>query len=130
MAMRAVLVVASLVALWAIFVPLGTTTAVRASQQATGQGRLLQALRDAADAQQLEPSAATPRLQRALVLEQLGDVSGAAQAIQGAVRRSPTDWALWLVASRIATEQNRPALALRDYRQARTLNPRSPIFGG
>jgi Flp pilus assembly protein TadD len=118
------------VALWTIIVPLGTTTAVRASQSAAARGQFGTALRDAADAQQLESGAASPRLQEALVLEQLGDVSGAAQAIAEAVRRGPTNWELWLVASRIATEQDRPALALSDYRKARSLNPRSPIFSG
>ncbi len=129
-ATRIVLVVACLVALWVIIVPLGTTAAVRASQQAAGRGQLAAALRDAANAQQLEPDAATPRLQRALVLEQLGDTSGAAQAIAAAIGRAPTDWEIWLVASRIATEQDRPRLALRDYQKARSLNPRSPIFNG
>lgn len=130
LAVRAVLCAASLVALWTIIVPLGTTTAVRASQRAAGRGQFTRALNDAADAQQLEPDAASPRLQRALVLEQIRDVSGAAQAIGGAVRRAPTDWQIWLVASRIATEENRPALALSDYRKARSLNPRSPLFSG
>lgn len=130
LAARAVLCAASLVALWTIIVPLGTTTAVRASQSAAARGQFGTALRDAADAQQLESGAASPRLQKALVLEQLGDVSGAAQAIAEAVRRGPTNWELWLVASRIATEQDRPALALSDYRKARSLNPRSPIFSG
>jgi hypothetical protein len=127
---RGALVAVCLVALWTILVPLGATSAVRASQKAAANGHLIDALRDANNAQQLEPAAATPRLQQALVLEQLGDVPGATRAIEEAVRRAPTDWAMWLVASRIATEQDLPAVALRDYRKARSLNPRSPIFGG
>ncbi len=127
---RVALGLAALVALWAILIPLATTAAVRRSQTAAQHGQLVTALRDAADAQQVEPGAASPRLQRALLLEQLGDISGAALAISQAEARSPTDWQIWLVASRIATEQNKPRTALSDYLRAKSLNPRSPIFSG
>lgn len=127
---RLLLIAASLVALWTIVVPLATTISVRRSQTAVGQGQMLAALRDAADAQQLEPAAASPRLQRALILEQMGDIPGATQAIAAALQRAPGDWQLWLVASRIATEANRPRVALADYLRAKSLNPKSPIFGG
>jgi O-antigen ligase len=130
LAAKGLLAAAALVALWAIARPLGTTVAVRASQRAASRGQLVVALKDAADAQRLEPEAASPRLQRALILEQLGAIGQANQAINAAVRYAPTDWEIWLVASRLATEQDKPALALRDYRRARSLNPRSPIFGG
>jgi tetratricopeptide (TPR) repeat protein len=102
--------------------------ALRASQTAANQNQLRTALADASTAQQLEPGAAGPRLQRALLLEQLGDVSGAAGAVAQAETRAPTDWQVWLTASRIATEQNKPRLALALYRRARSLNPTSPIF--
>jgi hypothetical protein len=127
---RGVLGLASLAALWTIVVPLATTVEVRRSQAAAQHGRLAAALKDAADAQQVEPGAASPRLQQALLLEQLGDIRGAAAAVAQAEVRSPTDWQIWLVASRIATEQNRPHDALRDYLRAKALNPTSPIFSG
>ncbi len=127
-AVRLLLIAGSLVALWTIVLPLATTVAVRRSQAAAQAGQLTAALRYAADAQQLEPGAASPRLQRALLLEQLDDIPAAAHAIAQAERRSPTDWQLWLVASRIATEQDRPRAALRDYLHAKALNPRSTIF--
>ena len=129
-ATRVSLGIAALIALWAIMVPLATTVAVRRSQSAAQQGQLGSALRYAADAQRLEPGAASPRLQRALLLEQLGDISGAALAISQAEARSPTDWQIWFVASRIATEQDKPRTALRAYLRAKSLNPRSPIFAG
>jgi hypothetical protein len=129
-ATRLALGLASLIALWTIAVPLGTTADVRRSQTAAQRDNLAAALGDAADAQQLEPGAASPRLQRALLLEQLGDVAGAASAIAQAEVRSPTNWQIWLVASRIATEQNLPHAALRDYLKAKSLNPRSPVFQG
>src|SRR5205807_10627833 len=105
-----------------------STVAVRSSQAATASGRFHAALADAATAQRLEPGAASPRLQRALILERLGDVGGALRAITEAQAREPTNWQIWLVSSRIATEAGRPALALADYRRARSLNPTSPIF--
>jgi hypothetical protein len=125
---RAALTVAALVALWAIVVPLAVTVEVRASQSAARAGQYRAALTDAATAQSLEPAGASSRLERALILEQLGDTAGAAQAIAQAEAREPTNWRIWLVASRIATESNRPALALADYRRARALNPSSPIL--
>lgn len=120
--------VAALVSLWAIVVPLASTIEVRLSQRAVLDREFRRALNDAITAQQLEPSAASPRLQQALILEQLGDVRGASQAIKLAEAREATNWQIWLVASRIATEADRPALALADYRRARALNPTSPIF--
>ena len=120
--------VGALVALWAIVVPLASTIEVRLSETAALHREFRKALNDAATAQNLEPSAASPRLQLALILEQLGDVRGASQAIKLAEAREATNWQIWLVASRIATEADRPVLALADYRRARALNPTSPIF--
>jgi O-Antigen ligase len=125
---RIVLGLGCLAALWAIVGPLSTTTALRSSQSASSHGNLRKALTDAATAQEIEPGSASPRLQRALILEQLGDVSGASQAIGQAEQRERTNWRIWLVASRIATEAGKPAVALSDYRRARSLNPTSPIF--
>ena len=118
----------ALISLWAILVPLSATVAVRSSQANARAGHLTAALNDAATAQRIEPGAAAPRLQRALVLERLGDVRGASGAIVAAEQREPTNWQIWLVASRIATEAGQPRVALAAYRRARSLNPTSPIF--
>jgi Flp pilus assembly protein TadD len=117
-----------LAALWAIIVPLSSTIAVHSSQSAIRSGDFRAALSDVATAQRIEPSAATPRLQRALILEQLGDIGGASQAIAQAAAREPTNWRIWLVVSRIETEANQPRRALSAYLRARSLNPTSPIF--
>jgi hypothetical protein len=61
--------------------------AVRESQNAARDGRLGDALREAADAERLQPYAATPWVQRALVAEEAGDV-GAPAARSGAPRRA------------------------------------------
>jgi hypothetical protein len=125
---RAILAVAAILSLWAIAVPLASTLELRSSQRADLAGQFDNALIDAATAQNVEPDAASPRFQRALILEQLGDIKGASEVITGAEAREPTNWAIWLVASRLATESNRPRLALADYVRARSLNPTSPIF--
>jgi O-antigen ligase len=126
-AIRLGLAAAALIALWAIAVPLASTVALRRSQSAAGRDPKA-ALSDASTAQSLEPGAASPRLQRALLREQLGDVAGASRAIAEAEAREPTNWRIWLVASRIATEADQPSQALAYYRRARALNPTSAIF--
>jgi tetratricopeptide (TPR) repeat protein len=130
LATRIVLAVGAIVASWAILVPLAETIEVRSSQSAVLRGDFKTALADAQTAQNIEPSAASPRLQRALVLEQLGDISGARQAIAEAAAREAVNAQIWLVASRLATEANQPRQALADYERARSLDPTSPIFRG
>lgn len=127
-ATRIVFAAVAVAALWPVVVPLSSTVAVRASQAAVRAGDFRAALSDAATAQRIEPGAATPRLQHALILEQLGDIRGASEAIGEAEAREPTNWRIWLVASRIATERGKPKAALADYLRARALNPTSPIF--
>jgi predicted Zn-dependent protease len=61
-------------------------------------------------------------------LEQLRYVRGAAEAIGQAEAREPTNWTIWLVASRIATEAGRAKEALADYKRAHALNPTSTLF--
>lgn len=125
---RVVLGLASLACLVAILVPLSETVAVRKSQAAAATHGYETALADAATAQRLEPGAATPRLQRALILEQLDRPGPALAAVSQAEARERTNWRVWLIASRLATEAGRPVQALGDYRRAQSLNPNSPLF--
>jgi O-Antigen ligase len=115
-------------AIVAIAIPLASTSLVRESQANVRAGNLAAALEDAQDAQNVEPAAATPRLQRALVLELLGDLPAAEAAAREAVEREPTHWRLWLVLSRIAAERGQAETAVDAYREARALNPRGEIF--
>ena len=62
---RVLLGVATLFAFWAIAVPLASTIEVRSSQADVLAGNFDDALADAATAQNVEPDAASPRLQRA-----------------------------------------------------------------
>jgi O-Antigen ligase len=128
LAPRIGIVLASLAAVIAIAVPLTSTGLVRQSEADAREGDLVGALEDARSAQNAEPAAATPRLQQALVLEQLGGLGAAAQAARGAVEREETNWRNWLVLSRIEAQRGRAAASVAAFREARSLNPRSPIF--
>ena len=119
------LAVASLVA---IAIPLATVSTVRESQAAVTSGNAAQALTDARAAVRLEPGAASPEIQLALVLELQGDVPDALSAARGAARDEPANWSTWLIVSRLEAEAGQPAASLLSYKRSRALNPRSPLF--
>lgn len=126
--LRAAIALAAVAAIVAIAIPLASTSAVRRSQADARAGDLAAALQAARTAQNAQPSAATPRLQQALLLEAGGDFRLAAGAAHAATEREPTNWRTWLILSRIEAERGRAAAALRAYRKARSLNPHSPLF--
>src|SRR5262249_28243376 len=98
------------------------------SQVDAADGRLADALGEARAAKRLQPYAASPRLQEALVLEQEGDFTGAAKAARQASAREATNWRNWFVLSRLDAPARGATGALRAYRVAKSLNPRSPLF--
>ena len=118
----------ALAAIVAIAIPLATTSLLRESEADARAGDLRGALESARSAQNVQPGAAAPRLQQALVLEELGDLRAAAAAARAAARREPTNWRSWLVWSRIEAERGRAAAAVRAYRRARSLNPHHSLF--
>lgn len=118
----------SLLAIVAIAIPLASLSLTRQSQASVRGGDYPAALEDARSAQNVEPAAATPRLQQALVLELMGDLPAAEEAARAAVDRESTNWRLWLVLSRIAAENGRPDAAVDAYKEARRLNPLGEIF--
>jgi O-antigen ligase len=128
LAPRALLVVLSLGALVAVIVPLAGAVATRDSQRAAAQGRPVAALEESAAAHRIQPYAATPDLQRALVLEEAGVLDRAASAARAATRHEPTNWRTWLVLARIDARRGSTAPALVALRKARALNPRSPLL--
>jgi hypothetical protein len=127
---RVALGVVCAVAIVAIAVPLASTQLLRQSEGEARAGDLAAALRAAEDAQNVEPGFAGPRLQRALVLEEQGDLPPALEAVNGATARESTNWRPWLVRSRIEAELGMARAAVRDFQRARSLDPRSPIFTG
>jgi hypothetical protein len=126
-ALRGAVALVVLAAIAALAIPLGMTSAIRSSQAQARAGHLRAALADAATAQNLEPYAATPRLQRALLLEQLGDLAAARVAIAQAEAREPANWQIWLIAARIEAESGHARAAVRAFREAHRLDPRDPV---
>lgn len=127
---RGAFVLAALIALALIAIPLASDKALRASQAAAAAGQFGPALEDASEADRLEPYAATPNLQKALLLEAQGDLNGALAAATEATADEPTNWRTWLTRSRIEAESGEAEASVRSYRRARSLNPRSPLFQG
>jgi hypothetical protein len=125
---RLALAALALPALVAIAIPLAGTTALRDSQAAARDGALGPALRDARTAAAIQPSAASPHVQQALVFERAGQLGRAAQHAVIATRNEPTNWRPWFILSRIEAQRDRPAAALAAFRRARSLNRRSVLF--
>lgn len=129
-ALTAAVVLAGVAAAFAIVPPVTGTGALRASQKAAGRGDLSAALADAARAQRDEPYAASPHLQRALVLERTGDLAAATAEARAAAKREPTNYRPWVVVARLEARQGRAGPAVRAFRRARSLNPHAPALGG
>jgi len=127
-ALRAGMIVSAAACLVAIGVPLAATNALRRSQTEVSARDTTAALADARSAMRLEPGAAAPALQAALVLELRRDIPAAVADARAATADEPQNWQTWLVRSRLEAEAGHPALAVDAYRRARALNPQSPIF--
>jgi O-antigen ligase len=125
---RAAVAAVSLVAIFAIVRPLAGSRAITDSQEDVARGDLRAALAKADDATEIEPYAATPYLQKALVLERLGRLEPAANAARRATRKESTNWRTWLVLSRIEAEAGNARAAVDAYLEGRRLDPRSGIF--
>jgi hypothetical protein len=125
---RAGVVIVALIAIVVISIPLASTSLLRESEGDVRDGDPQAALDAARSAQNAEPGGATPRLQQALVLEELGALDQAAEAARGATERGETNWRTWLILSRIEAERGEAGEAVAAYRKARSLNPLSPIF--
>ncbi len=126
--MRAAFAVVSVAAIVGIAIPLSSSTLIRQSQADARGADLPAALHAARSAQNVQPGAAAPRLQQALLLEAQGNLPAATAAARAAAQRESTNWRTWLVLSRVEAEGGRAVAAVRHYRRARSLNPRSPLF--
>jgi hypothetical protein len=120
--------IGALAVIAAVALPMSATAAVRNSQSLVAANKLVPALDQALDAEQIQPYAASPWLQEALVLEEAGDLPDALIAAQHATARELTNWQPWFVLSRLEARTGHTAAALADYRRAVTLDPRNPLF--
>ena len=125
---RAGMVVAAIACLVAISVPLATTNDVRRSQAAVAGGNTALALTDAHSAARIEPGAASPQLQTALVLELQHNVPAALVAARNATHDEPQNWTGWLILSRLEAEAGHARASVAAYNRARLLNPHSSLF--
>jgi len=128
LSLRAGAIIVAIACLVAIGIPLATTIAVRQSQAAVAQGNSRAAFADARRAARIEPGAATPQIQLALVLELRRDFPAAVDAARRAAANEPANWSTWLILSRLQAEDGHPHASLAAYLRARSLNPRSPLF--
>jgi tetratricopeptide (TPR) repeat protein len=127
---RAAVVVAALALIAAQVIPLVAQSEIRKSQKAAAKGDGAAALSDALRAKAIQPWAASPYLQIALVQEQSGDLPAAREAIRKAVARDRSDWRVFLVSARLDVESGRIQEARRNLRRAKRLDPKSPLFAG
>ena len=100
------------------------------SRAAVDRGDLSTAAQDASDASTLQPWAAEPRLELALAAETAQDLPAARREVAEAIDRAPEDWSLWYVAGRIEQRADKERAAAAAFEQAKSLNPRAPIFTG
>ena len=111
-------------------IPLLAGMEVRKSQESVNAGNLAQALDEAESARSIQPWAASPYLQLALVQELGGEIDQARGSIESALENDESDWRLWLVAARIQTKAGDIAAARQSLARARELNPKSQLFSG
>jgi Tfp pilus assembly protein PilF len=109
-------------------VPLLAELRLERSHAAVRRGDTRGALAAALDARDIEPWAASPYLQLALVTEQAGAPAVAHVWIERALARDRTDWRLWLVKARLETRLGRVRAAAASLARATELDPRSPLF--
>jgi tetratricopeptide (TPR) repeat protein len=125
---------AILLVAWSIAVaqaiPLLANGEISDSEAALARDDLDAAFSSARAARDIQPWAATPYLQLALVSEQAELLPRARLWINEAIDRDERDWRLWLVSARLETKLGRVEAAERSLRRAVSLNPRSPLFSG
>jgi len=99
-----------------------------ASRSASARGDRSAAYAAARDARRLQPWAAAPYTQTALLEAEDGRFASARRSIGKALDRDGGNWRLWLIATRIDTRAGNVERAVRELHRAEALNPRSPIF--
>jgi ribosomal protein L29 len=125
-----VLVLVAWIAICAQALPFLASEEVAASQRAAARGELAEAVERADSARAIQPWAASPRLQLALLHEETGEIRRARRDIAAAIARDESDWRLRLVASRLSIKAGDVAAARRALARARALNPRSHLLRG
>lgn len=125
---RGILAGLAVAGLIAVAIPYAGVTSVDDSQADVRSSSLESALADARTATDVQPYAASPYLQQALVYELGGDYESAAAAATKATEEEPTNWRNWFILARIETERGDPEAAVAAFDKAQSLNPKSLLF--
>ena len=126
--LRVSLVGVALLCVVAQAVPLLAQREIARSRDAAARGDGDGARDAALRARDIQPWAASPYLQLALVDERLGRLRAARKDVESALERDSRDWRLWLVAARVNTKLGRLEDGKQALSRAVALNPRSPLF--
>jgi hypothetical protein len=126
--LRAALALVAVAVVVPQYVVLAAGSHLRNSQSAFKARDMARARSEAVAAKAIEPWAASPYLQLALVSEAEGNFTTASHWVNEAIDRSRRDWALWATATRIEIERGNATAAKRDLAEARRLNPNSPAL--
>ena len=124
--LRIAAVAGSLLAIAVIAVPMLGNQAFESSQRLVREGDLEGALGKAERAVDLQPFAASPRIQEAQVLELLGRHQEAVEIARQAIDREEGNWRNWLVYSQLLRKSSSD-LADRALERARALNSKSTL---
>jgi O-antigen ligase len=123
-------ITATVVVAWLLIaaqtIPLLARTEIDKSKAAVARGDASSAESAAMKARRIQPWAASPALQIALVMEQEGKLTQAGAWIREAIKHDETNWSLWLISTRIDVKRGEVGEAKRSLRRAIELNPRSP----
>ena len=109
-------------------IPLVTRSEIERSQERAARYDFPGAFASANDARRIQPWAASPYMQLALLHEATGDPWAAEESLRDAIDRDDSDWRLWLLAARVAHRQGDAAGTAANLRRATQLNPRSPLI--
>jgi O-antigen ligase len=115
-------------AILCVAVPMLSQSRLEESQAAAARADAQAAIDAADEARAIQPWAATPHLQLALLEEQEGNLAEANRHIDEALERDDSDWSIWLVAARLQTKAGVIGEGRRSLRQAERLNRRSQVF--
>jgi tetratricopeptide (TPR) repeat protein len=120
---RALAAVGAALAIAVLYIPMAGTQAYESSQAKYRDGDLEGALAEAERSTDLQPWAASPRVQQAQLLALLGRRQEAVASAREAIDREGGNWRNWLVLSQVLADS--PARSASALERARALNPRS-----
>jgi O-antigen ligase len=128
------LAVAGLAVAWitalALIGPLLVDREIQSSKSAAAEGNLPNAVGYANTAKSIEPWAASPYVQLALLAEAQGEYPAAVERISQAIDREEGNWLLYYLRARIENEAGESAAARVDLREAQRLNPQEECLRG